>query len=94
METEITKKWNNLDRDDKLEIIEQGIDFANTSEGFLMLRLYKKGNCISAFISKTLDNHLCVESVSQSTLSELFSDDHDFKEEDAEVILNWMEKQN
>lgn len=93
MTTEITKNWNSLDRDDKLEIIEQGIDFANTSEGFLMLRLYKKGNCISSFISKKLDNHLCVEAVSKATLSELFSDDHDFDEEDAEVILNWMESQ-
>jgi hypothetical protein len=32
--------------------------------------------------------------VSKATLSELFSDDHDLEEEDAEVILNWMEKQN
>ena len=93
MTTEITRNWNSLDRDDKLEVIEQGIEFANTSEGFLMLRFYKKGNTISAFIQKTLDNHLCVEAVSQSTLRELFSDDHDFEEEDAEVVLNWMESQ-
>lgn len=94
MTTEIAKNWNNLDRADKLEIIEQGIDFGNTSEGFLMMRFWKKDKSISVHISNSLENHLCVEAVSQSTLSELFSDDHDLEEEDAEVILNWMEAQN
>ena len=93
MNTDLTRVWENLDRDDKLEIIENAIDMCDVSEGFLMLRLFKKGNSISAFIQKTLDNHLCVAAVSQSTLSELFSDDHSFEEEDAEVILNWMESQ-
>mgnify|MGYP003629718064 CR=1 FL=1 len=93
MNTELTRVWNSLDRDDKLEIIENGIDMCSVSEGFLMLRLFKKGNEISSFISNTLENHLCVEVVSKSTLSELFSDEHDFEEEDAEVILKWMESQ-
>ncbi len=93
MTTEVTKNWNSLDRDDKLEIIEQGIDFANTSEGFLMMRFWSKDKSISVHITNSLDNHLCVEAVSKATLSELFSDDHDLEEEDAEVILNWMESQ-
>lgn len=93
MNTDLVRVWNNLDRDDKLEIIENGIDMMNTSEGFLTLRLFKKGNDISSFITNKLDNHLCLEVVSQSTLIELFSDNHDFEEEDGDVILNWMESQ-
>ena len=94
MNSEVLKVWNSLDRDDKLEIIEQGIDMFNVSEGSLFLRLFRKGNTISAYIQEGGDNHLMVEAVSQATLSELFSDDHDFEEEDAEVILNWMESQD
>ena len=93
MNTDLTRVWNNLDRDDKLEIIENAIDMCNVSEGFLMFRLYKKDNSISAYIQDSLDNHLCSEVVSQATLSELFSDDYDFQEKDAEVILNWMKNQ-
>jgi len=89
---ELVKKWNSLDRDDKLEIIEQGIDYANTSEGFLQLRHYRDGS-ISASVQKSLDNHLSVEAVSQTTLLSLFSDNYDLQEEDAEAILNWMENQ-
>jgi hypothetical protein len=85
--------WNNLDRDDKLEIIENAICMCNVSEGFLMIRLYKKDNSISAYIQKSLDNHLCVEAVSQASLSGMFSDDYDFQEEDAETILNFMDSQ-
>ena len=59
-----------------------------------MLRLYAKDNSISAYITTKLDNHLCTEALSQSTLFSLFGVDYDFKEEDAEVILNWMENQN
>ena len=92
-ELEVSKVWNDLDRDDKLEIIENAIDMCNVSEGFLMIRYYRKDDSIFAYIQDTLDNHLCVEAVSQSTLSELFSADYDFQEEDAEVILNWMESQ-
>lgn len=47
---EVVKAWNNLDNDEKLEVIEQG-------------------------------------------LAILFDADHDFEEEDAEVILNWMNEQ-
>ena len=90
----LVKVWNNLDRDYKLELIENGIEMCDVSEGFLMLRLYSKDNSISVSIQNTLDNHLCVEAVSQATLSDLFSDDHSFEEEDAEVILTWMESQN
>ena len=93
MKTELTRTWNNLDRDDKLEIIENGIDMCDVTEGFLMLRFWSKDKSISAHIQTKLDNHLCVESVSQSTLSELFSDNHPFEEQDAEIILNWMESQ-
>jgi hypothetical protein len=93
MTTELKFAWENLDRDDKLEVIQNAICVCNVSEGFLMLRLFKKGNSISGFISNSLDNHLCVEAVSQATLSELFADDYDFKNEDAEIILNWMENQ-
>ena len=93
MNTDLTIAWNNLDRDNKLEIIENAISMCNVSEGFLMLRIYKKDNSISAYIQKSLDNHLCVESVSQASLSKLFSDDYDFQEEDAETILNFMDTQ-
>lgn len=90
--SELTRAWNNLDTDDKLEIIEQGIDFANTSEGFIQLRYYRDGS-FSVSIQNKLDNHLSVEALSQTTLFRLFSENYDLKEEDAEVILNWMEKQ-
>jgi hypothetical protein len=93
MNNEVSKFWNILDRDDKLEIIEEGIDMFSVSEGSLFLRLYRKGNTISAYIQESSNSHLMVEAVSQATLSELFSDDHDFEEEDAEIILNWMESQ-
>tara|TARA_R110000782_G_scaffold3399_2_gene12503 strand:- start:691 stop:975 length:285 start_codon:yes stop_codon:yes gene_type:complete len=93
MKTELATYWNNLTRSQKLDIIENGIFLADVSEGFLMLRLYRNGNTISCQIQDKLDNHLCSEVVSQSTLSELFSDTHDFVKEDAEVILNWMEAQ-
>ena len=93
MTSEAIKFWNNLDRDDKLEIIDQGIDFANTNEGFLHLRFYKKDKSIGISVQKELDNHLSVEAVSQTTLLSLFGEDYDFQEDDAKVILNWMEKQ-
>ena len=91
METQLAKNWNRLERSEKLEIIENGIDMANTNEGFLMLRIYAKDNSISAYIQKGLDNHLCTEAVSQDTLFSLFGEDYDFQEEDAETILTWME---
>ena len=69
----IARTWNNLDRDDKLEIIENAICMCNVSDGFLMLRLFKSDNSIYAYIQKSLDNHLCIESVSQASLSKLFS---------------------
>ena len=90
---EVAKNWNKLSNSDKLEIIETAIDMCNTNEGFLMIRLWSKDNSITAHIQTGLDNHLCVEAVSQSTLCELFGDDHDFQEEDAQVILNWMNEQ-
>jgi len=93
METTLVKNWNKLGRSEKLEIIENAIDMCNTNEGFLMLRLFSNDNSISAYITTKLDNHLCSEAVSQSTLFELFGEDYDFQEEDAEVILTWMEKQ-
>jgi hypothetical protein len=65
----------------------------NTNEGFLMLRLFSKDNSISGYIQTKLDNHLCSEAVSQETLISLFGNDYDFKEEDAEAILTWMENQ-
>ena len=89
----LSKYWNHLDSSDKLEIIENAIDCCNVSEGFLMLRLFSKDKCIHGYIQNNLDNHLCVEAVSQETLSELFSANHDFEESDAEVILTWMESQ-
>jgi|TARA_R110000823_G_scaffold186594_1_gene318925 hypothetical protein len=89
----IVKKWNSLERYDKLQIIEQGIDFGNTSEGFMQLRLFRDGS-ISASIQNNLDNHLSSEAVSQDTLISLFGNDYDLCEDDAEVILNWMESQN
>ena len=93
METQLSKNWNKLERSEKLEIIENAIDMCNTNEGFLMLRLWSKDNSVTAHVQTKLDNHLCVESVSQTTLFSLFSEDYDFQEEDAEVILNWMENQ-
>ena len=93
METQLAKNWNRLERSEKLEIIENAIDMNNTNEGFLMLRMYAKDNSISAYIQNSLDNHLCTEAVSQSTLFTLFGENHDFQEEDAEAILTWMENQ-
>lgn len=93
METQLAKNWNRLERSEKLEIIENAIDMNNTNEGFLMLRMYAKDNSISAYIQNSLDNHLCTEAISQSTLFTLFGENHDFQEEDAEFILNWMENQ-
>lgn len=94
METQIAKNWNKLERIDKLEIIENAIDMCNTNEGFLMLRMWAKDNIITGYITKKLDNHLCVEAVSKDTLVTLFGENYDFQEEDAEVILKWMEEQN
>lgn len=93
MKTELTNNWNRLDRDDKLEIIERAIDMCNTDEGFLMLRNWSKDNSVTAHIQTKLDNHLCVEAVSQDTLYSLFGENYDFQEEDAEAILTWMENQ-
>jgi hypothetical protein len=93
MNNSIVKNWNSLTKSEKLEIIETAIDMCNTNEGFLMLRLWSKDNSITAHIQTKLDNHLCVESVSQDTLISLFGEDYDFQEEDAETILNWMDSQ-
>jgi hypothetical protein len=91
--TQLVKTWNKLERNEKLEIIETAIDMCDTSEGFLMLRLWSKDNSITAHIQTNLDNHLCSEAVSQDTLISLFGDNYDFQEEDAETILTWMENQ-
>jgi len=93
MENQLVKNWNKLERSEKLEIIENAMNLANTNDGFLMLRLFSKDNSISAFFSNKLDNHLCLEAVSQTTLFTLFGEDYNFQEEDAEVILTWMENQ-
>jgi len=91
--TQLVKTWNKLERNEKLEIIETAIDMCDTSEGFLMLRLWSKDNSITAHIQTNLDNHLCSEAVSQNTLISLFGNNHNFQEEDAETILTWMENQ-
>jgi len=88
------KKWNALDREDKLEMIQETIEDYSVSEGFLMLRYFRKSDYVRGYIQTSLDNHLCLEAVSQATLIELFGEDHNYTEEDAETILNWMEKQN
>jgi len=93
METQLAKNWNKLERNEKLEIIENAIDMCDTSEGFLMLRTWSKDNSVTAHVQNNLDNHLCVEAVSKSTLIELFGENYDFQEEDAETILTWMENQ-
>jgi len=93
MTIQLSKNWNKLERSEKLEIIENAINMCNTNEGFLMLRTWAKDNSITAHIQTKLDNHLCTESVSQDTLISLFGENYDFKEEDAEVVLNWMENQ-
>jgi len=93
METQLLKNWNKLDRSEKLEIIENAINLCNTNEGFLMLRTWAKDNSVTAHFQNKLDNHLCSEVVSQDTLLSLFGEDYNFQEEDAEVILNWMENQ-
>ena len=91
--SEVAKCWNRLDDSEKLLIIENAIDTCDTSEGFLMLRYFRKDDEIGAYIQKRLDNHLCVEAVSQDTLIELFGENHEYTPEDAEVILNWMNNQ-
>lgn len=91
--TRLIKSWNRLERSEKLEIIENAIIMCNTNEGFLMLRLWSKDDSISGHISTKLDNHLCAEVVSQNTLFSLFGMDYDLQEEDAEVILKWMDNQ-
>ncbi len=93
METTLAKNWNKLEISEKLEIIENAINMCNTNEGFLMLRTWVKDNSVTAHVQKNLDNHLCSEAVSQDSLISLFGKDYDFQEEDAEVILNWMENQ-
>ena len=93
METQLSKNWNRLERIEKLEIIENAIDMCNTNEGFLMLRTWAKDNSITGYITNKLDNHLCSEAVSKDTLVTLFGENYDFQEEDAEVILKWMEDQ-
>ena len=93
METQLVKTWKKLERNEKLEIIEKSIDMCDTSEGFLMLRFWAKDNSITAHIQTKLDNHLCVEAVSQDTLISLFGNNYNFQEEDAETILTWMENQ-
>jgi hypothetical protein len=91
--SELVKVWNNLHNDDKLEIIENGIDAWNVSDGLLQLRLYKKTNKIEACIVESLENHLCTEAVSQDTLATLFNKSHFFEEGDAKIILNWINSQ-
>lgn len=91
--SEVSKIWNRLDSDDKLEIIQNAIDCCNVNEGSLIFRLFAKDKSIQGYIQEGVDNHLCVEAVSQATLSELFSEDYDFEEDDAEVIMNWMNAQ-
>lgn len=91
--SEVAKCWNRLDDSEKLEIIQYGIDNCDTSEGFLMLRYFRKENEVGAYIQKRLENHLCVEAVSQDTLIELFGENHEYTPEDAEVILEWMNSQ-
>jgi len=93
MTIQLTKIWNKLERSEKLEIIENAINMCNTNEGFLMLRTWAKYNSITAHVQTNLDNHLCIEAVSQDTLISLFGENYDFKEEDADVILTWMENQ-
>lgn len=93
MESTLTQNWNKLERSEKLEIIENAIDMCNTNEGFLMLRTWAKDNSVTAHIQSKLDNHLCSEALSQESLISLFGENYDFEEEDAEVILNWMESQ-
>jgi hypothetical protein len=93
MNTELVKAWNKLDNYDKLEIIENGIEFSYTSEGSLWFRLFRDGE-IMPYMGSSATNHLCSEAVSQDTLIELFGKGHEFdKEEDAEIILNWMNEQ-
>jgi hypothetical protein len=93
METKLAKNWNKLERSEKLEVIENGINLCNTNEGFLMLRTWVKDNSVTAHVQTKLDNHLCSEAVSQDNLISLFGENYDFQEEDAEVILHWMENQ-
>ena len=85
-------KWNNLDNSEKLEVIEQGIDCCSVSEGSLFIRAYRDGS-VCSYIQTEADNHLMAEAVSQDTLANLFGAEHDFNEEDAMVILTWMNSQ-
>ena len=93
MNTEILKSWNSLTREEKIERIQSGIEYNNTNHGFLMLQYWRKENEVGVYITSKLSNHLCVEAVSQDTLISLFGDDHEYEEQDAEVILNWMDAQ-
>lgn len=92
--TELAKKWHSLNEDDKLDIIEQAIDMYSTSEGGLFLRYYKKDNSISGCIGLENSNDpFWVESVSQGVLIDLFGEDYDYDEDDAQTILDWMNNQ-
>jgi hypothetical protein len=91
--SEIAKVWNKLNEDNKLGIIEGAIELGNVSDGFLMLKLYRKTNDIQGFMQDELDDHLCVEAVSYDTLATLFDENHEFNESDAQVILNWINSQ-
>ena len=97
--TETAKAWNRLDSSDQLEVIAQGLEYCDVSEGSLFIRLYR-GGCITANIQKTPDNHLTKEAVSNETLTTLFSESFEFGDDDelleqhAQTILTWMNAQN
>lgn len=93
MKTELATKWNRLDKDDKLEIIQEAIDGWSVSDGSLFLRLFRDGSIVG-YIQDEPDNHLTVEAVSVSTLGILFGDNHSYSVGDEQAILDWMESQS
>jgi len=65
----------------------------NVNEGSLIFMYTAKWNTITACIQKSQPSVNECEAVSQDQLSALFGDDHDYVEEDAATIIEWMNSQ-
>ena len=90
--TTVAKAFKSMDRDEKISEIENILVGYNTNEGSLWARYYRsQGLTFYVGTKPDIDNtDLCVEAVSQTTLFELFGEDHDYTEGDAERIVEWM----
>ena len=86
--------WRKLTTKERVDLIADAIEFRSVADGFLMLRYMLQNGSIYGYITKKLYNNLCEEVVSQDTLEGLFGSDYYYVEEDAEVILEYIESIN